>query len=154
MKKHVLLSALALFASTVMADTIQLSVNNSNGEHTVYNVDDLVNITFDGDDMVIQHANGSDRHLIDNIEDMIFGTVSGIEEVRDFDLNDGLNVAIRGNILTATLPDGEITLRVFDINGRAVDTSSSRSEISYDLAELAKGTYIIMVNDKALKFIR
>lgn len=153
MKKHVLLSALALFATSVMADTIQLSVNSSNGEQTIYNVDELVNITFDGDDMVIQHANGSDRHLIDNIEDMIFGTVSGIEEVRDFDLNNGLNVAIRANILTATLPD-DITLRVFDINGRAVDTASSRSELSYDLAELAKGTYIIMVNDKALKFIR
>ena len=40
------------------------------------------------------------------------------------------------------------------MNGRMLDMVSAESEISYSLADLDKGTYIVMVNDKAVKFIR
>lgn len=154
MKKYVLLSAIALLAFPAMADITAMSVIPQAGEKTVYDVDNIVNITFDGDMMVVQTVDGTDRINIDNIDEIVFGIISGVEQTRDFDLNDGLNVAIRRNLLTASLDGGDITLRVFDTNGRLMDTVAANSELQYDLASLAKGSYILLVNNKALKFIR
>lgn len=148
------MSALTLLALPMLADATHLDIKVQEGEHAIYDLDKIVSITFDGDEMVMHHADGTDRHDINNIDEIVFATFSGIEEIRNFDLNGGLNIAIRRNMLTASLDGETITLRVFDTNGRAVDSQESCCELQYDLASLPKGTYILLVNDKALKFIR
>lgn len=154
MKKYVLLSAVALFALPMLADTTHMSINSQGGDEAKYDLDKIVNITFDGNDMVVQHADGTDRHDMNNIEEIVFGTVSGIEEIRDFDLNEGLNVAIRRNMLIATHEGNELKLAIYDTNGRLIEVAEGNDELEYNLADLAKGTYILLVNGKALKFIR
>ena len=104
--------------------------------------------------MKIHLANEIENINIDDVEDMVFDVISGIEEIRDYDLAEGLNVSINGGVLTANQDGKTIIVRVFDMNGRMIDMATADSEISYSLADLDKGTYIITVNDKALKFIR
>jgi len=68
--------------------------------------------------------------------------------------DEGLEVTVSDGILRATYPENTLTLRIFDLNGRAVTTVSAEAELSYNLTDLAQGTYILMVNEKAIKFIR
>lgn len=154
MKKIVLLSALALCASAAMADETGFNVTTKSGEGHSYSIDNIVNITFDGDDMVINHAEGTTRHNINDIERIMIGVFTGVEEVKDFDLENGLNVAIERGVLTARFTDADITLRIYDLNGRLVDMTAANDELSYNLAELNKGTYVLIVNDKVFKFMR
>ena len=66
----------------------------------------------------------------------------------------GFDVTISDGILRATYPETALTLRIFDLNGRAVTAVSADAELTYNLNDLAQGTYILMVNEKAIKFIR
>ncbi|MDE6256291.1 MAG: T9SS type A sorting domain-containing protein [Muribaculaceae bacterium] len=157
MKKFGLLVACALGSLCATADTtVNLIVNTNGGEPKKYDIStiDFIDFNEDQDMMNVHLANTVDNIEIDNIEDMVFDIISGIEEIRDYDLADGLNVSINGGILNATQDGKTITVRIFDMNGRMLDMVSAESEISYSLADLDKGTYIVMVNDKAVKFIR
>ena len=57
-------------------------------------------------------------------------------------------------MLTATMPENDIDFRVFTFDGQLVDNVKANSELTYSLAELPSGTYILLVNKKAIKFIR
>lgn len=156
MKKFGLLVCCALGAFYASADnTVNLIVNTNDGEKK-YDIKTIDFIDFnEGQDVMNIHLESTvDNIDITNVEDMVFDVVSGIEEVRDYDLADNLNISIKGGVLTATQEGKTLTVRVFDMNGRALDMVSADSAVTYSLADLAKGTYIIMVNDKAVKFIR
>jgi hypothetical protein len=153
MKKTIVLMAAALLAAGASADTKKmLEVKEYNGTSHKYDITEVINITFDGDRMVVNHAtDGLREHDIEAIEVMRFATVSGLYE---FGLDEGLEVTVSNGILRATYPENTLTLRIFDLNGRAVTTVSAEAELSYNLTDLAQGTYILMVNEKAIKFIR
>ena len=153
MKKTIVLMAAALLAAGASADTKKmLEVKEYNGTSHKYDITEVINITFDGDRMVVNHAtDGLREHVIEAIEVMRFATVSGLYE---FELDEGLEVTVSDGILRATYPENTLTLRIFDLNGRAVTTVSAEAELSYNLTDLAQGTYILMVNEKAIKFIR
>lgn len=155
MKKLIVPLILGLSTGFAVADSkITFSVNGTDGTQKVYNISDVNNITFDGDMMVISHSEGTDEHELDAIQDMVFATVSGIDEVFEGELGDGLQVSVNHGVLTALLPGGDLTLRVFTMGGNMIDSMSAREELTYQLAPLDKGVYIILVNDKAIKFIR
>ena len=153
MKKTIVLMAAALLAAGASADTKKmLEVKEYNGTSHKYDITEVINITFDGDRMVVNHAtDGLREHDIEAIAVMRFATVSGLYE---FELDEGLEVTVSDGILRATYPENTLTLRIFDLNGRAVTTVSAEAELSYNLTDLAQGTYILMVNEKAIKFIR
>lgn len=156
MKKFGLLVCCALGAFYVSADnTVNLVVNTNDGEKK-YDIKTIDFIDFNEDQDVMNiHLESTVENIdIANVEDMVFDVVSGIEEIRDYDLADDLHISIKGGVLTATQEGKTLTVRVFDMNGRALDMATADSEITYSLADLAKGTYIIVVNDKAVKFIR
>lgn len=155
MKKLVLLTVCAFGSLCAFADTtVNLIVNTNDGEKKKYDISTIDFIDFNEDEMKIHLANEIENINIDDVEDMVFDVISGIEEIRDYDLAEGLNVSINGGVLTANQDGKTIIVRVFDMNGRMIDMTTADSEISYSLADLDKGTYIITVNDKALKFIR
>ena len=154
MKKLGLLVCCALGAFWASADnTVNLIVNTNDGEKK-YDIKAIDFIDFNEEVMNIHLENTVENFNIDDIEDMVFDVVSGIEEIRDYNLADDLNISIKGGVLTASQEGKTLTVRVFDMNGRVLDMATADSEISYSLADLDKGTYIIMVNDKAVKFIR
>ena len=154
MKKLGLLVCCALGAFWASADnTVNLIVNTNDGEKK-YDIKAIDFIDFNEEVMNIHLENTVENFNIDDIEDMVFDVVSGIEEIRDYNLADDLNISIKGGVLTASQEGKTITVRVFDMNGRVLNMATADSEISYSLADLDKGTYIIMVNDKAVKFIR
>lgn len=145
--------AAALLAAGASADTNrELQIKEFNGNTSHYELSKIINITFDGDKMVVNHTtDGLREHDIEAIEEMRFGTVSGLYE---FEMAEGFDVTISDGILRATYPETALTLRIFDLNGRAVTAVSADAELTYNLNDLAQGTYILMVNEKAIKFIR
>jgi hypothetical protein len=155
--KKVLLTAFALGMSVCAAfadDQTVLDIYSANGETQRYSITDIVNITFDGDKMLVNGTNGTTEFDIDSVEQMIFATVSGVENNYDFDLGNSLEVAIKNGMLTASQPEKEINLRIFTLQGEVIFATSADSELSYSLTELPQGVYLIMVNDKVIKFIR
>lgn len=144
------MSVCAAFAD----DQTVLDIYSANGETQRYSITDIVNITFDGDKMLVNGTNGTTEFDIDSVEQMIFATVSGVENNYDFDLGNSLEVAIKNGMLTASQPEKEINLRIFTLQGEAIFATSAESELSYSLTELPQGVYLIMVNDKVIKFIR
>lgn len=155
MKKVFLFLLAGMFAAGSYADTdITLSVKSVDGGAVNFNIADIQNITFAGNMMVVKTLEGEERLDIDSIDDMVFDIVSGIEAVYENDSADGLFLKVEKGVLAASESDTMLNLRIFDMGGRLVDMASAMSEISYDLSHLAKGTYIVTVNDKAIKFIR
>lgn len=155
MKKTLILSLLACAAFTANADDIiNLKVATKSGE-TSFDIKEIEKITFDGDKMTVsQFEKAATDFDINSIDEMTFYVISGVENVYDFDLENRLNVKVNRNILTATQPGQHLSLRIFDLNGRAIDSREAEEELSYTLSDLPKGIYVIIVNDKAIKFIR
>lgn len=154
MRKFGLLVLLASGAVCASADnTVSLIVNTNDGQKQ-YEINAIDFIDFEEDVMKIHLDQTVENINIGDIEDMVFDVLSGIEDVRDYELADGLDVSVKGGVLAAFQEGKTITVRVFDMNGRLIDMASAETEINYSLADLAKGTYIVLVNDKAIKFIR
>ncbi len=155
MKKFGLLAICTAAVLCASADNIvTLKVNGPDGTLQSYDIRNIDYIDFNGDMMRVYTTDGMEELNMDDINDMTFDIVSGIEEIRDLNLSEDLQVKINGGILTALLPEGDLTLRVYTISGQPVDMVAAHGELTYSLADLAKGTYVILVNDKAIKFIR
>lgn len=157
MKKLLFLLVLGFVASYASAETkTMLKINVLNGEEQAFDISEIQNITFEDGVMKVKNANGAVTDFnIDNIDDMVFTTVVGIEGVFDYALENNLNIKIENGLLTATQPDTQLTLRVFTVAGANVDMRQGQSVITYQFSDLREGeVYIILVNDKAIKFIR
>lgn len=157
MKKMFLMAAAGMLALSSLADdkVPALQVKSSNAVDPVnFELARIQKITFDGETMLIQNADGTEQFNMRDIEKMVFASVSGVEEIVDFDLGNDLAISIRHGELTARQEGQDLNLRIYDLNGRSIDTRSANSELNYSLNALSAGTYIIVVNDKAIKFIR
>ena len=157
MKKFIIaLAAVALGFGGASAndDIVRFKVNPTSGETQIFEIKKVDKITFENDEMVVKHLNGEERFDLDGIDFMDFDVISGIEDVYETETADALNISVRNGLLKASLPDSDITVRIFDFNGRAIDMVQGNSEVEYALYELPKGTYVILVNEKAIKFIR
>lgn len=155
MKKVFLFLVAGMMSAGVYADNdIKFVVNGSDGSQKQFQLDEIENITFVGNMMVVRTAEGEETLDIDSIEDMLFDIVSGIEDVYESQTDGGLLLKVEGGILKASQNDAALHLRIFDMSGKMMATSSAVAELEYDLSTLNSGTYIVMVNDKAIKFIR
>lgn len=155
MKKSALLLAFSLACLGASADsTVVFEVKTADDQKKEFDIRNVDYIDFQGDVMYIHYADGTEGIDIASIEEMVFNTITGIEEVRDFTLPGDIQISVDRGILSAALPGQMLTLRIFDMQGHAVDMASAESELTYNLADLPKGLYIIMVNDKAIKYIR
>lgn len=156
MNKLFLTLSLSFFAVAAIAKTTTtLTINSNDGSKDPYNIEKIKSITFDGDKMIVNGTNGTaNEYNIDAIEIMTFATITGIEGVYDFELEDNLEISVNKGILSATQPDTLLNLRIYTINGQMVHSAEADSELTYSLADLPSGVYIITINNKALKFIR
>ena len=154
MRKIALFMALGMMSATAFSqDIIKLNVKG-NDATSEYDIAKIQNIKFDGEKMIVNHLEGSDEFQLDEINRMDFDIVSGIDAVYEKETADGLHVAINHGVLKATQAEGEIALRIFTLDGKAVDAAKADAELTYSLESLPKGTYVILVNKKAIKFIR
>lgn len=119
-----------------------------------FDITKIESIKFEGEKMIVTHSMGTDEFNFADVNKMFFDTVSGIEGVYDSDAEEGLHVSIKDGMLTATMPENDIDFRVFTFDGQLVDNVKANSDLTYSLAELPSGTYILLVNKKAIKFIR
>ncbi len=124
MKKTIVLMAAALLAAGASADTKKmLEVKEYNGTSHKYDITEVINITFDGDRMVVNHAtDGLREHDIEAIEVMRFATVSGLYE---FELDEGLEVTVSDGILRATYPENTLPPRLLPPPPRHSASSTS-----------------------------
>lgn len=155
MKKLFLFLLTGMMSVGIYADNdIQFIVNGSDGNQKKFQLDQIENIVFVGNMMVVRTSQGEESLDINSIADMLFDTVSGIEGVYESQADGGLLVNINKGILKASHPDTPIHLRIFDMSGKMKASAEGMAELEYDLSVLDSGVYIVMVNDKAIKFIR
>lgn len=157
MKKFALIVMAGILGLSAYADTkTMLVVSGADGTKRQFDITQVKHITFDNDNekMTISHFDGDEEFDINAIDEMIFGVVDGIESVYDFNMGSDLNLVVDHGMVLASQPEKELVLRIFDMNGRLVDTATAFAELTYDLSQLPGGIYIVSVNDKAIKFIR
>ncbi len=109
-------------------------------------------ITFEGADMVVTHADGTDTLPVAAIGEMRFDReYDATADIADA-LADGLDIAIAARVLTATAaPDVPVTITVYDTTGMMRATAASVGAASVDFNAMPAGIYIVKVNDKTLK---
>ena len=133
-----------------------LTVAASDGSTLEFDITDIKNITFDSEKelMNVNLFEKTETLEISNINDMYFATFDGVESIYDFDIGQDLNVALRFGVLYASQPNSRIDMKIFDMSGKLIASQSAFEELTYSLTDLAGGIYVILVNDKAIKFIR
>ena len=151
----IIAAILVAFTASAEMKTV-LTVSGANGSKTDYDISQIKKITFDNENekMTLSHTAGDETYNISDIEEMVFGQIDGVESIYDFDMGNDLMVNVDHGMLRASQPDKMLNLRIFDMNGRLIDSLSANSEHTYDLTALNSGIYIISVNEKAIKFIR
>ncbi len=126
------------------------------GEGSVrqFPIDKIDKITFDGANMIVTTADGSEALPVSQIEKLCFDLeYDGVGEVAA-DLADGLHTAISGGILSVTAgPGTAIHIAVYDTAGMLRHAVNATATASVDFNTMPSGIYIIKVNDKTIKYM-
>lgn len=130
-----------------------LTVIPSNGtERVQYRLDDISRITFDGDGMKVEHADGTDTLPLGDIDSMRFDVELEPDAVEQV-LDDGLTVSAVAGTVHIQAPDGRrIEVAVYDIQGRCLQTLSAEGRCAVDMSGKAPGIYIVKANDTTIKY--
>lgn len=152
---------LAGVLSAVRAESAQPEVKpvvvvNATDGVTSVPVDQVKQITFEGKDMVLHHNGGTLRKSIDDITDIKFDFASSAVESVSKDFGDDFSVSFDHGVMTVT-PAGEkeVRLAVYTLQGvAAIPESHISGTHTVDLNVLDRGVYIIVINNKTIKFTR
>ncbi len=161
-KRLLILSACGLctgLLSTARAESPEpavkpvIVVNAADGATSVP-VDQVKQITFEGNDMVLLHNDGTLRKSIDDITDIKFDFASSAVESVSKDFEDDFSVSFDHGVMTVTpAGDKEVRLAVYTLQGVAAIPESHISDShTVDLNVLDRGVYIIVINNKTIKF--
>ena len=117
-----------------------------------YHIHLVDKITFEGGNMVVAHAGGTDMLPVAEIEEICFDReYNATDDVTDV-LAPGLDIAIRDHVITATAAPGTpVAVAVYDMSGMIRAAVTAVTEASVDLNPLPAGIYIVKVNDKTIK---
>lgn len=156
MNKYILtLVAAATAISCATAQTpphISVVTTTSDNPHH-FMIDDLEKLTFEGQEMIVHHADGTTRFNVADIDRLAFDLeMTAIDEIKT-DLSDEIQITSSAGILTITaLESTPIHVQVYDINGRLIDNTVANTTVSIDFNTKAAGVYIIRANNKTIKY--
>ena len=151
LKTIVCVSALIMTSLPSFAQT-KLVVRGTDGKDITTQLQKISEITFSEAGMTIVSADGKQTVPIADIVEMTFDISQTGASNASADLGD-VKLALIDGRLTATA-QGQIGLTVYDVKGQLVATATGDSEVSFDFQPLAKGIYIVKVNNKIIKVTR
>ena len=117
-----------------------------------YNIDDISDIIFMRDLMIVNHAQGTMTFFIDDIDALRFDIELGAAAAEQV-LAPGVTVSASDGIVTITAEEGTpLAVSVFDIGGRMLQNFHATTTTSIDMTALTPGIYIIKANNKVIKY--
>lgn len=144
MKKISVLFLLLLSAAVGRAAGMSLRINLNDGRSETYSLDEHPRISFDESNMLV----GSDKlsTSYSRSEVMSFDFVKTPTSAVDASIAEETVYSLKDNVFTC---EGR-TITVYSAGGTAV----AAGEGSVSLESLARGLYIITVNNKSIKYIK
>lgn len=147
--------SLPLLSSAQDAKTAKIVVNGSETAIGTMALTTETKITFEGGNAVITAGTETGTYALTDISSITFDLESGAAEEIEADLSDNLSVSISGGIISAvSSTDDEITVNAYGINGIPVIAAKAKGSVTIDTNSLAKGIYIIRINNKVIKYNR
>lgn len=160
MKKLCGLIYLCFMASFLNAQVSSLVLRFTNGNERNILLSNVKNITFNSSVMTLNVFNDSGNGVYPNldIQKMYFETTTEVSNITNNIVVDNLVVypnPTRGLLYFKNLPDQASTIRISTINGVQVFVGRIASSVqSIDLSFLAKGVYLMNIDNKTVKLIK
>jgi hypothetical protein len=157
-KKLFLLSASIILIGTSLNVYAQndetMTISYVNGaEADAFAIDGVSRITFVGDSMVVQTADGEHAVAIADVDKIKFDIVVSSVDAIKADLGEDVVIEAGGGIVNITQVDGEmLNVAVYNMQGQLVKTIAAPQQVSLDLTGYNPGVYIIKANNKVIKF--
>jgi hypothetical protein len=161
MKKQLQLFGLLLFYVAISTHLLQaqnnLIVKFKSGTQSVSVLSTVDRITFSGGNLLLKKTDASTSSLLlSDISRLTFGLYSAVTEITA----DPTGLAIYPspvshyvNLLNA--PQGEIRIMIFGLDGTTLMNKKLNSGMrQVDISDLAKGLYLLKVNNTTFKFVK
>lgn len=152
MKKQALTLALAMAALCANAETKPLTVIFNDKTYVTFSLADTPDVTFADDKMTVTTSSTTASYELWKVDSFTYDrTATGINSVNETAEND---IAMEGNNIIVGTENCKVN--VYSLNGTAasVATTTAGGKTIVDLDSLRRGTYIIKINDKAIKITR
>ncbi|MBD5366385.1 MAG: T9SS type A sorting domain-containing protein [Muribaculaceae bacterium] len=148
-----IVAVLALNVDGHAADDVKLKINGDGTAQSSYSLSEINRITFSGNVMTVDTDDGSTDVSLPDVDCIVFDFTLSANESITADLSDGITIDYAdGNI--NVMGTGIINATVYNLNGIQVTSATGENCVTLNLSTLSKGTYIIKVNNKTIKFIR
>ena len=146
----------ALCAPLIMYGDDDLTVNivGDGSEIAQFNTSTISRITFPDNGMSILTTDGLQKFSFEEFDTMTFDfrRESGLD-IPASSLDNNLTISVADNLISVS-GDADIEMEVFDLQGNLLNRISGHQIINHDVSVYAKGIYIALINNKAVKFIR
>ena len=110
-------------------------------------------ITFSEGNAVITSANEAPQTIpLEDLANLSFDGDMSVEDTR-MTFDSGITIKSSHGVVTITPGEGAFVYKAFSIEGRMAYAGQSASEVTLDFTTLPAGVYIIVANDKVLKFV-
>ncbi len=141
-----LLATAAIGLSAGAKDTIVLTDNS--GKTNEMHVGAIEEITFSNGNIIITTSNGKKSFPLGDLDNIAFDYMASS--------NEDITIPISGTTITAEANSADKTLNIIAVNtaGMIVAATKGRESVSIDFSNWPRGIYIIVANDKTIKFIR
>lgn len=149
-----MLIAMPFMAGAQTTSDVKMVISGAGGNMGSLPLTTGTTLSFSGENLVVTQNDTSKEFKLADIDNIAFSAqVSAAEDVT-VDLQ-SLKVNLSGGVLTASAAEATpIAYRVYSVNGAAVMAGEGSGAVTVDLNPLAKGVYIIKINDKVIKFNR
>ncbi len=149
-----LLATAAIGLSAGAKDTIVLTDNS--GKTNEMHVGAIEEITFSNGNIIITTSNGKKSFPLGDLDNIAFDYMASSNEDITIPIESDVNISISGTTITAEANSADKTLNIIAVNtaGMIVAATKGRESVSIDFSNWPRGIYIIVANDKTIKFIR
>lgn len=145
----------SFFAIGLKAQSPTLEIQKKDQSVVQTALSDLRKLTFSNDAMAVHYNSGQTGNVaLSDISKMIFGTVSGVKNLRYTNTEILVYPNPASDYLYVKTTDNQ-TIQIMNISGATViSQKASDRETQIHIADLAKGIYILKLDHKVAKFTK
>jgi hypothetical protein len=137
------------------ADEYLVVQSANGGASQKFNVADITQISFSGNDMVVEQSSGSTTIAVTDIEQITFDLQTSAVKTVEAELSEDVTFAASNGVVTITNPTGNaLNIAVYNLKGMPVYQRTGVSSDTIDFNAMSAGIYIIKANNKVIKFTR
>lgn len=140
-------------APPLLADDFIVINTLSSGKANKINIENINNISFLDDKMIIDSTDGLLTVELDDIDNIGFALATNATDEVSVDLSEDIHIDIRQSVMTITgAPETDIQVAVYDLKGFIHYQATVKDSITIDFNNYNEGIYIIKANNKLIKF--